>query len=222
MDDFLENPEDVLAAEEEERRRYSTYYKTIEGMLKENRPLDEIADDIISGTFEDFDIQKKDSIDKFLDFVFLKVKTGVPHIISLAYPAMRITDSQLEDKIEKLINLYLHPEIIFTLLKFFTRNIHNSDTNLYLANLITSEDIIRSLFDTFALFKADIAIVDPNRRTLNVKRLQQFHPGTDNRFSSPLDAAARFKYILEFISLKQNTGHIFTRDNLQLTGPGRG
>ena len=190
----------------------------IEAMLREEKDLEEIAEKIIEGTFLAIDIQKKDSIEKFLDFVLLKIRTGIHYIPSLAYPSKRIADPELEEKIIELINVHLFPDIIIRLLKYFVRNIHDSDTNLYLAYLITSDEIITSIYNTFLTFKKDVFEPDRQKKTLNVKRMQQFSPRSDDRFSSPLDTACRFKYILEFIALVRNVDHIYTKEMISLSG----
>jgi hypothetical protein len=189
----------------------------LESLLKEN-DMEKIAVSLIEGTFKAYDLLKKDSLDKFLDFVIFKVKTGYPHMLSLAYPSMRMYDGVQEAKVIQLINYHLFPDIILRILKFFTRNIHNSDNNLFLAYLIESDDIIRSIYETFLLLRRDILNPDRNRRTLNVKRIQQYPPAKDNIHSSPLDAASRLKYILEFIALKQRVEHIYTADDIRLSG----
>jgi hypothetical protein len=125
-------------------------------------------------------------------------------------------DHELEKKIIEIINKHLYPEIIFRILKFFTRNVHDADTNLYIANLIYSEDIIKSIYDTFKLFKKDIFTNDRDRRTLNVKRIQQYSPRSENKLSSPLDAVARLKYILEFFLVKYDLAHLYTKEDLLL------
>jgi len=188
----------------------------IESLLKEEN-LESAGQKIIEGTFKAFDIQKKDSLDRFIDFVTFKAKTGYSYIINLAYPTMRMNDRELEKRVIEMLNVHLYPDIIFTILKYITRNMHNSDTNFHLAFLIESEGIIKSLYDTFQLFKKDIFISDPHRRTLNVKRIQQFAAATGNTSSSPLDAAARLKYVLEFIALKQNVAGIYRMENLLLS-----
>ena len=144
--------------------------------------------------------------------------TGKAYILSAAYPTKRMEDEELEKKIVELINVHLYPDIVFKILKYLARNVHDADSNLYLAFLITSDEVIKSIYDTFSLFKKDIFEADRNKRTLNVKRIQQFPPATDHRFSSPLDAAARFKYVLEFIAMKQNVEHIYKKSDLSLTG----
>jgi hypothetical protein len=190
----------------------------IESLVKDEKDLGEVAARILDGAYKSMDIQKKESIERFLDFVLLKVKTGSYYIPSLAFPTRRMSDQEMEEKIIQLINIHLNPEIVFPVLKYFARNIKDSDKNLHLAYLINAEDIIKSIYDTFLLFKKDIFIPDPNKRTLNVKRIQQFPPTTANSFSSPLDAACRFKYILEFIALKQNVNHIYTADQIRVSG----
>ena len=189
----------------------------LESLLKEN-DMEKIAISLIEGTFKAYDLLKKDSLDKFLDFVIFKIKTGYPYILSLAYPSMRMYDGVQEAKVIQLINYHLFPDIILRILKFFTRNIHNSDTNLFLAYLIESDDIIRSIYETFLLLRRDILNPDRSRRTLNVKRIQQYPPAKENIHSSPLDAASRLKYILEFIALKQRVKHIYTADDIRLSG----
>jgi hypothetical protein len=192
----------------------------IESLIREEKNLALVAEKILEGAYKSMDIQKKESIERFMDFVYLKVKTGSYYIPSLAFPTRRMTDKELEEKIIELINVHLNPEVVFPILKYFARNIKDSDKNLFLAYLITADDIIKSIFDTFILFRKDIFIPDPDKRTLNVKRIQQFPTTTENSFSSPLDAACRFKYILEFIALKQKVGHIYTADQIKVSGEG--
>jgi len=187
-------------------------------LFKENKHLEDIANEILGGSFDELDIKKKEPLDKFLDFVLLKVRTGELDVVNMAYPSKRIQDRVMEKKIIELINVHLQPEIIIKILKYFARNVHDSDTNLYLANLITSESIIRSIFDTFQQFKKDILESDPHRRTKNVKTLQQFPQTTPEKYSSPLDAACRLKYVLEFIALKQDVSRIYTKKELSLSG----
>ena len=188
----------------------------IESLLKEEN-LESAGQKIIEGTFKAFDIQNKDSLDKFIEFVTFKAKTGYSYILNLAYPTMRMNDMALEQRVIEMLNIHLYPDIIFKILKYLTRNIHNSDTNLHLAFLIQSDEIIKSVYDTFLLIKKDIFISDANKRTLNVKRIQQFPPATGNASSSPLDAAARLKYVLEFLALKQNVSHLYRQENLLLS-----
>jgi len=188
----------------------------VDSMLREGKDLQEVADIIIEGTYKSTDIFKKDSIDRFLDFIIAKVRTGSYHIPSLAFPTRRMTDEDLEKKIIELINKHLFPEIVLPVLKYFARNVKDSDKNLYLAYLINSEEIIKSIYETFLLFKKDIFKTDPHKRSLNVKRIQQLPPAAEDSVSSPLDAACRFKYILEFIALKQNVEHIYTPDLIKL------
>ena len=47
----------------------------IESLLKEEN-LESAGQKIIEGTFKAFDIQKKDSLDRFIDCVTFKAKTG--------------------------------------------------------------------------------------------------------------------------------------------------
>ncbi len=192
--------------------------RNIHDLLKNDIPLQEVADIIVEGTFLGHDIERKDSLDRFLDYVVYKVKTGVPFIPSLAYPTMRIEDKVIEAKCIELINEYLIPEIIIKILKFFSRNVQQSDTSLYLANLITNESIIQSVFDTYHTFRKDIHNPDKEKKTRNVKMLQQFSAHTDNRFSSPLDAAARFKYVLEYFLLMRPVEHLYTKNDIKLSG----
>jgi len=188
----------------------------LETLLKE-RDLEQVAETLLEDSFRNTDIMKKDSLDRFLDLAHFKAQTGLPEILHMAYPTKRMMDRELEKRVVELINTHLYPEIILKLLKYFTRNIHDADTNLYLANLVHSEDIIRSIYETFVLFKKDIFVSDPERRTINVKRVQQFSPRTDNKTASPLDAASRLKYILEFIALKQDVSHIYRAENLRMS-----
>jgi len=181
--------------------------------------LEAIADKILSGALAETDFMKKDFLDKFLDFIYFKVQTGYLDIISMAYPSRRMTDKELEKKVIEIVNEHLYPEIVLRILKYFTRQIHDPDSNLYIANLITSEKIITSIFETYRLFRKDIFIRDPDKRSLNVKRIQQFSSRSDNRLSSPLDAAARLKYILEFLALKYNLQHLYTPEDLLLLHP---
>lgn len=210
MPDNLTNDFDSIVLERAEQLK-------IDAMIREEKDLQKIADVIIEGTYKDIDIQRKDTLDHFLDYVMSKVRTGSYYIPSLAFPTRRMSDKELEDKIIELINIHLYPEIVLPILKFFARNVKDSDRNLYLACLINSEEIIKSIFDTFILFKKDIFITDRDKRTLNVKRIQQFPPTTGNQLSSPLDAAGRFKYILEFIALEQKVDHIYTSEQIKLS-----
>jgi hypothetical protein len=127
-------------------------------------------------------------------------------------------DLELEAKIIRLFNELLYPEIVLRLLKFFARNIHDSDTNLYIANLIESEAVIRSVYETFRLFQKDIFIYEPEKKSLNVKRIQQFSPQSDYKLSLPLDACARFKYVLEFFQIRQDVSHIYKPDDIRMFG----
>lgn len=188
----------------------------IDSMLREGKELQEVADVIIEGTYKSTDIFKKDSIDRFLDFIISKVRTGSYYIPSLAFPTRRMSDNELENKIIELINKYLYPEIVLPVLKYFARNVKDSDKNLYLAYLINSDEIIKAIYETFILFRKDIFNTDLHKRSLNVKRIQQLPPAAEDSVSSPLDATCRFKYILEFIALKQNVEHIYTAEQIKL------
>ncbi len=208
MDDFL----DGGRVEE----LYKSQIVNFDEILK-NENLAEVAERLTEGALDMADFMRKDIIDRFLDFVFFKVQTGNVDIPSLAYPTKRMLDLILEKKVIELINEHLYPEIIFRLLKFFTRNLHDADTNLYIANLVYSENIIKSIYDTYQLFKKDIFTGDRDKRTLNVKRIQQYSPRSDNRMSSPLDAAARLKYVLEFFLVKYGLSHLYTQEDLLMT-----
>jgi hypothetical protein len=186
--------------------------------LLRNNDLEMVAVRLTEGALEMADFMKKDIIDRFLDFIFFKVSTGNIDIPNMAYPTKRMLDHELEKKIIEVLNKHLYPEIIFRLLKFFTRNVHDADTNLYIANLIYSEDIIKSIYDTYKLFKKDIFISNRDKRTLNVKRIQQYSSRSENKLSSPLDATARLKYILEFFLVKYNVTHLYTKEDLILWG----
>jgi len=190
----------------------------IESLLKDS-DIDSIANILLEDTFRETDLMRKDSIDRFLDFAIFKAQTGLPHILNMAYPTKRMSDSKMEDKIRILINDSLYPEIVLKLLKYFTRNTHDPDSNLYLANFIVSDDIIRAIYETYVLFKKDIFHTDPDTRSMNVKRIQQVSLQSDNKSASPLDAACRLKYILEFFAIKKNVEHIYTRADL-LLAPG--
>lgn len=179
-----------------------------------NEKLEDVAEKLIESTFAEQHFMRKDAIDRLLDFAFFKIQTGSFHVIHMAYPTKRMHDKELELKIRSLINEHLYPEIILRVLKFFARNIHDSDTNLYIANLIESESIIKAVYETFKLFQKDIFIYSPEKKSLNVKMIQQFSPQSDISLSLPLDACARFKYVLEFFYIKQKVTHIYTPDDI--------
>ena len=176
-----------------------------------------IAEQITESSYNTFDYFKKDAIDRFIDYVYYKVQNGHYDIIDMAFPCKRMYDKELEAKIIELLNEHLRSDIVVKLLKFFTRNLYASDSNLYIANLIYSKDIIQALYDTYNLLKKDIFIIDANERTLNVKKIQQLSPFSDNKFSSPLDAAARLKYILQFWALKNKINDIYTAQDIMLS-----
>lgn len=192
-------------------------FVSIENVFNSDMDLQDIASYILESTFQDYDILKKDTIDRFIDFVYFKANTGYPYILNLAYPSKRITDEDLEKKIITVLNYHLLPDIIFRILKFMTRNIQSSDKNLFLAQLIENEEIISPIYDTFKLFREDILNENKNKRTLMVKSIQQFPSQTENKFSSPLDAACRLKYVLEYIALKQDVSNIYSIKDLNLT-----
>lgn len=183
-----------------------------------NEKLEDVAEKLIESTFAEQHFMRKDAIDRLIDFTFFKVQTGSFHVIHMAYPTKRMHDLELEVKIIRLFNELLYPEIVLRLLKFFARNIHDSDTNLYIANLIESEAVIRSVYETFRLFQKDIFIYEPEKKSLNVKRIQQFSPQSDYKLSLPLDACARFKYVLEFFQIRQDVSHIYKPDDIRMFG----
>lgn len=178
--------------------------------------LEDVAEKLVESTFVEQHFMRKDAIDRLLDFTFFKIQTGSFHVIHMAYPTKRMHDKELEARIRSLINEHLYPEIVLRILKFFARNIHDSDTNLYIANLVESESIIRSVYDTFKLFQKDIFVYNPDKKSLNVKMIQQFSPQSDVSLSLPLDACARFKYILEYFYIKQKVSHIYTLDDIAM------
>ncbi len=178
--------------------------------------LSGIAFEMTESLLGDDDIMKRDILDRFIDYVYFRVQTGEYEISSPIFPIRRMRNPELEKKVIELLNVHLYPEIVFRLLKFFTRNIHDSDTNIFIANLIYSEDIIRAIYEAFMLVGKDIFILDQDKRALNVKRIQQFSPHSDNRLSSPLDAAVRLRYILEFFASKYNVSHIYSVDDLSM------
>ncbi|HOO73623.1 MAG TPA: hypothetical protein PK926_17820 [Spirochaetota bacterium] len=187
--------------------------------LLKSENLDVVAEIILEGTYGEMDFMKKDIIDRFLDFIYFKTQTGHIDIPHMVYPLKRMMDKDLEKKVVALINEHLYPEIVLHVLKFFSRNIHDPDSNLCLANLIVSDEIITSVYETYRLFKKDIFNPHPDKRTLNVKRVQQFSPRSDNKLSSPLDQAAIYKYILEFFANRKDMSHLFTAEDLMLSVP---
>jgi hypothetical protein len=192
-------------------------FVNIENILKSDVPLEAAADRILDTVLMDNDIiTRKDVLDRFLDYLHFKAKTGYDHILNLAYPSKRIEDPVIESKAIELINVHLVPNIIYSLLKYFTRNIQSSDTNLYIAWLLEKDEVIRPIYETFLLFKKDIFHPDKDSRSKNVRRLQQHLDTADARGSSPLDAACRLKYILEYIMLKQDVSHIYTKEDLNM------
>ena len=183
-----------------------------------NEKLEDVAEMLVESTFAEHHFMRKDAIDRLLDFAFFKIQTGAYYILHMAYPTKRMHDRDMETRIIRLMNELLYPEIVLRVLKFFARNIHDSDTNLYIANLVESDAIISSVYETFKLFQKDIFIYSPEKKSLNVKRIQQFSPQSDYKLSLPLDACARFKYILEFFQVKQDVSHIYTSEDILMFG----
>jgi hypothetical protein len=184
--------------------------------LLRKQSIEDVGEILLEGIYGESDFMKKDTIDRFLDYVFLKCVTGDVEIPSMKFPIKRMMDRELEGQVKELINVHLYPEIILRLMKLFTRNLHDADSNLYIANLIESKAIVRSLFETYKLFVKDIFIPDRDKRCRNVKMLQQFSARSHIKLSSPLDAAARMKYILEYLHMKLNYTEIYTLDDLKL------
>ena len=187
-----------------------------ENIITQNDP-GEAAAIILKSNFEEFDSMRGDILDRFIDFVYFKIQTGYWEEFNDAYPTKRMNDKILEKKIMEMMNKYLYPDIVFKILKFMTRNIHDPDNNLFIANLIYSKDIIRSIYNTYILFKKDVYSNNKETRFLNVQKIQQFPTQINNNLSSPLDAAARLKYVLEFLSLKNNTDDIFKKEDILLS-----
>ena len=77
------------------------------------------------------------------------------------------------------------------------------------------------MYDTYRMFRKDIFIGNRDKRALNVKRIQQYSARSENKLSSPLDAAARLKYILEFFQVKYSISHLYTKEDLLLYRGGR-
>jgi hypothetical protein len=178
--------------------------------------LEDISEKILESLWGDTDMMRRDLLDKFLEYIYKRCMTGYVDIPSMAYPTKRMMDKELEERVKLLINEHLHPDIIFRILKFFLRNVHESDSNLYIAHLIESDEIINSILDTFRLLKKDIFKSNADERTLNVKRIQQFSKYSENKLSSPLDACARLKYVLEFFAIKKNVSHLYKREDILL------
>ena len=151
---------------------------------------------------------EKDDIDRFIDYIYLKIQNGYLDVFNMAYPTKRMNDEVIEKKVIDLINIHLFPDIVLHILKYFSRNIHNPDSNLYLANLVYSEEIIKSIYDIFILFKNDIFISNPERKVLNVKRIQQFSSHSDNKLFHSIGCFSRLKYVLEFFKIKYDIDHI--------------
>ena len=187
-----------------------------ENIITQNEPK-EAAAIILELSDEELDFKHKDLLDRFMDFVYFKTQTGYWEDFNDAYPTKRMNDGILEKKIIEILNEHLYPSIVLKILKFMTRNIYAPDTNLFIANLIYSKDIIRSIYDTYILFKKDVYTNDKETRFSNVMKIQQFPVQTNNALSSPLEAAAQLKYVLEFLSLKNNLDDIFKKEDLLLS-----
>ena len=187
-----------------------------ENIITQNNPK-EAAAIILESNPEEFDFKRRDLLDRFMDFVYFKAQTGYWEDFNDAYPTKRMNDKILEKKIIEILNEHLYPNIVFKILKFMTRNIYEPDTNLFIANLIYSKDIIRSIYETYILFKKDVYTNDKETRFLNVMKIQQFLVQPNKDLSSPLEAAARLKYVLEFLSLKNNLDDIFKKEDLLLS-----
>jgi hypothetical protein len=66
------------------------------------------------------------------------------------------------------------------------------------------------------MFRKDVFKPDREARANNVKRLQQYVASADDKYSSPLDAACRLKYVLEYIALNNDVSQIYTKKDLML------
>lgn len=162
-----------------------------------------------------------DAIDRFIDFVYFKIRTGYWDNFNDAYPVKRMNDEIMEKNTVSMINEHLYPDIVPKLLKFITRNIYEPDSDLFIANLVFSKNIIRAFYETYVLFKKDIGITDAEQRTANVRRIQEFSGISDPKLSSPLDAAARLKYVLEFLFLSGRSYDMFAMEDITLSGESR-
>jgi len=194
----------------------SSNFVDFENIITQNSPKAAAAIILESGD-EELDFMRRDILDRFMDFVYLKVQTGHWEEFNDAYPTKRMNDKVLEKKIIEILNEHLYPDIVFKILKFMTRNIYDPDTNLFIANLIYSKDIIRSIYNTYILFKKDVYANNKETRFLNVVKIQQLTVQTNKNLSSPLEAAARLKYVLEFLSLKNDLDDIFKKEDLLLS-----
>lgn len=191
-------------------------------LLKTKLSNQDIANVILNKSYDDEEIiTRRDTLDRFLDFIYFKVKTGEPHIINLAYPSQRMADKDLENKIIDILNYRLMPDIIIKILRYFTINLKNSQTNLFLAYLIVDAGLIKPIYESFKTFKKDVFLDTVEARCRSVKNLQQHTQRTDPVFSNPLDSACRFKYILEYILLKQNIKNLYSADDLVLWVPSK-
>lgn len=215
-DDTGSKQNKLLASESEADEKKGGGIIDFDALLKTKSPED-AAETILNASYESLETRRRDALERFIDFVDTKIRTGYWVEFNDAYPFKRMNDTLLEEKAIVMLNEYLYPDIVIKLLKFMTRNIYDPDSNLFIANLITSQDIIKSFYDTYNLFKKDIMITDKNERALNVKRIQQFPANSDINLSSPLEAASYLKYVLEFLHLKGLGEGIFTLEDLRLS-----
>lgn len=199
-------------------RKNSGLYKTsvdFETLLRDNNPQ-QAADILLEASYENIELTGKDVLDRFLEFVYFKAQTGYWADFNDAYPIKRMNDALLEEEISEMINVHLYPDITLKLLKFFTRNLYEPDNNLFIANLIYSKDIIRAIYEAFRTFRGAI-FMSKEKRFMTVKSIQQLSINASEELSSPLEAASLFKYILEFLALKNNVADIYTNDDLRLS-----
>jgi hypothetical protein len=49
-----------------------------------------------------------------------------------------------------------------------------------------------------------------------VKKIQQYVASADEKYSSPLDAACRLKFVLEYIALENDTSAIYSPEDIRL------
>ena len=187
-----------------------------ENIIHQNSPKDAAAI-ILESSDEKINFMHKDIFDRFIEFIYFKAQTGYWEEFNDAYPTKRMNDKILEKKIAEMLNEHLYPNIVPRILKFMTRNLYEPDTNLFIANLIYSKDIIRSIYETYLLFKKDVYSNNKETRYLNILKIQQFAVQHNNDLSSPLDAATKLKYVLEFLSLKNDLDDIFKKEDILLS-----
>ena len=190
-------------------------YVDFETLLKENT-IEVAAEILLESSYENIGLINKDTLDFFLEFVHFKLQTGYWIDFNDAYPVKRMNDDILEKEVQELINEHLYPDITLRLLKFFTRNLYEPDSNLFIANLVYSKDIIRAIYDTYKVFREAI-FLDKEKRHMTVRSIQQFAINASEQLSSPLEAATLLKYVLEFFALKANVSDIYSMDDLRLS-----